>query len=106
MQTAMVLNKSQFIGNYGRWTTQIHMRLSESYVSPEDEEARHPHKHIVMSVAYVGSSCNRWECYAFPADEDGNITGWIELPFSKNHTNNWLSVMREAGYAVIDEGNR
>lgn len=56
----------------------------------------------VKETSYVVSSYGIYEVetYLFPADADGNIINWIELPGSFRGDYNHVEALENAGYAA------
>jgi len=57
-----------------------------------------PHEYVVASAVCV---FDEPETYLFPADKDGNVTSWGELPGSLNGTLQHEDAIAEAGYEVV-----
>ena len=57
------------------------------------------HRYVVAS-AIVARDTGKPETYFFPADKDGKIVGWGELPGSRRGTLDIDVVLGEAGYEV------
>lgn len=77
------------------------------------------HKHYLLSVPMIGHDgvghhyvvCSaarpsgRPETYVFPADKDGGVTDYSEMPASQNGVYDHELVMADAGYDIYPLGN-
>ena len=66
-------------------------------------EERESHQYVIVSAANHGEGILRvHETYIFPADKDGEITDWGELPGSIKGTTDHEEALQEAGYEVVE----
>lgn len=57
--------------------------------------------HEIVAVSQTNAPFSGWETYIFPADEDGHITAWGELPGSRRGYISPDDLLRELGYEVV-----
>jgi hypothetical protein len=55
--------------------------------------------HVIVSAVTLPD--NNVETYIFPADSEGNILDWGELPGSMKGTLSHTHALREAGYEIV-----
>ncbi len=58
-----------------------------------------PHEYVVASTATVPYS--GIETYFFPADRNGKVTSWLELPPSARGSSDIDGLLGDAGYTVV-----
>lgn len=63
-----------------------------------DDEQIGPHEYVVVSATVAMFSGP--ETYMFPADEEGNVTDWAELPGSFKGGMSRKVALQNAGYTV------
>lgn len=59
------------------------------------------HKYVVVSAILCPFDTLRSETYIFPADRDGNITDWGQLPGSFRGEMNHAKALDGAGYEIV-----
>lgn len=64
-----------------------------------DEDEVVPHEYVVVSSAIAPYSGP--ETYIFPADSEGNVTAWGELPGSQRGIMDPKAALESAGYTVV-----
>ncbi len=72
-----------------------HYRLSVPLGKSYDEDFK-PVSDVVVSAVTGWAH----ETYIFPADENGKVTAWGELPGSIKGTTSHEEALKEAGYAI------
>ena len=55
---------------------------------------------VVLSTA---EGLDGHETYIFPADENGQVTDWLELQGSQRDVTSHQQVLEDAGYVVVNE---
>jgi len=100
---------STFIRDLGE--RQKLWRLSEpstyndySVRDASDNPIKRPFDHVVTSVCaqFMTDLQGCPECYIFPADADGNILNWAELPGSQKQTTSHTLVLTDMGFPPVN----
>lgn len=82
----------------GRWrSTATHYRLTPPAVITNDQGQREEYADVVVSATTVHGIP---ETYVFPADSEGNITGWGELEGSTRGEFDHALALHNLGYEV------
>lgn len=80
--------------------------LGDSPDGDWDNRPQIPFTYVVTSICdpYMAALQGCPECYIFPADADGNILNWLELPGSQKETTDHHLVLTDMGFPPTTSG--